>query len=164
MDIALASLFVAVIAIILSTATAIRQIHAARSSTHVSLALDVLRQYLEGGFLESEAYVRSSLQDVPVQPLMNMPVETREHVTRVATMYQMVGYLAATKAISPSSARYLFGVNAVQSWNSLRPFIEMQRRADPSSVGYRFFEDLAAGCKDLNPSDTMRTFKLRSFD
>jgi hypothetical protein len=127
------------------------------------VAIDILRQRLEGTFRDSERFIRQDLPQVPVQPILGLPRPARDHALRVASLYQMIGYLSATRAVDPKLMAYMFGIDAVRSWRNLQPYIEAQRTADTDGVGYRFFEDLAARCTRINAAETVSRFKLRSF-
>lgn len=161
--VAIIAVVVAIISIIVSLMTALRQVRTARDSTHVNLALDVLRRYLDSDLSESEQFMRQRISAVPIVAISELPNDVRIHAVKVATLYQTVGYLAASGAVDSKTTQYLFGINAVRNWESLGPYIAAQRRADPAGVGYRFFEDFAARCSDLNSLGTVERFNLKSF-
>jgi len=158
---ALASLLVSAFAIAISSGTALRQMRLTRSASHLMLSAELLKQYLDAGFTESERFVHDQLASHEPLPLSNLPEDARVHVEKVTTMYQMIGILAATGAVDRSFARYLFGVNVVRSWHALKPFIEAQRKMDPTGVGFRFFEDLAARIATVDSNEVIKKFKLR---
>ncbi|MGH6630073.1 MAG: DUF4760 domain-containing protein [Burkholderiales bacterium] len=131
---ALAALLVSALAIFLSMGTALRQMRLERSATHLILSMEILNQYLDGRFTESERFVHDQLDSNAPSALSSLPVDARSHAYKVAMMYQMIGYFAAARAVDRRFVRYLFGVNAVRSWRALKQFIEAQREMDSAGV------------------------------
>lgn len=95
---------------------------------------------------------------------MDLPEPLNRHAYRVATLYQMVGYLSAIGSTDRNAIRYFFGVNAVRVRKSLEPHIRAQREQYPDLTGYRFFEDIAARSSDIDSASAVKTYKLRSVD
>ncbi|MGH3974983.1 MAG: hypothetical protein ACRDS9_16885, partial [Pseudonocardiaceae bacterium] len=95
---ALASLLVSALAILLSTVIALRQIKMSRSDTHLTLSVEILKQYLDGEFAESEKFVHDQLDSHAPSALSGLPADARSHAYKVAMVYQMIGYLVAVRA------------------------------------------------------------------
>lgn len=158
---ATASVIVSIMALIVSTVVAVRQFRLARGAAHLNLGVDVLSRCLDGDYAESERIVNSELPAEAV-PMVDLPGDVNRHAYRVATLYQMVGYLSAIGSTDRQNIRFFFGVNAVRAWKSLEPHILAQRETYPSLVGYRFFEDLAARSSEADFATAIKLFRLRS--
>lgn len=157
---------VSIAALLASIAVAVRQFRLTRGAAHLSLGVDILGRYLESDFAESERIVMSQnfTVDNPSCALIDLPEPLNLHAYRVATLYQMVGYLSATGATDRKAMRHFFGLNAVRVWKSLEPYIKAQREQYPNLTGYRFFEDLAARSSEINSTSAVKVYQLRSFN
>jgi hypothetical protein len=157
-----ASFIVSLLALAGSLVIGIRQIQTSRGASHLNLSMAFLSQYFDGGFADSEEFVQTQISrfDDGTCTLLTLPEAARIHAIKVAGLYQMLGHLSVSSVIDGDTFRYLLGVNAVKSWQALSPFILRGRGTDPSSVGYRFFEDLAARCAKIDSATTVRRFRL----
>lgn len=157
-----ASFIVSLLALAGSLGIGIRQIQMSRGASHLNLSMAFLGQYFEGGFADSEKFVQTEIAsfDDGECTLSDLPEAARAHATKIAGLYQMLGHLSACKVIDGNTFRYVLGVNSVRSWHALSPFILRGRSVDPSGIGYRFFEDLAARCSKIDSTTTVRRFRL----
>lgn len=158
----IASFIVSLLALAGSLGIGIRQLQMSRGASHLNLSMAFLNQYFDGGFADSERFVQTQLArfDDGECTLSTLPEAARLHATKVASLYQMLGHLSVCKVLDGNTFRYILGINAVRSWRALNPFISRERSADPDGVGYRFFENLAAGCARIDSTTAVRRFHL----
>jgi hypothetical protein len=160
MDIAnVISLAISLIALATSGVIALRQTRLAGNANHLALVMTVL-QSINGDLPHSEEHLRDGATRL-TGPMSDLPQPVRAHAFRIAYEYQTLGYLSRTGIVDRQVLRHLVGVRVVSAWRTLAPVILAERDHYPQRPGFRFFEDLAADCADLDASAVMRRFRLR---
>lgn len=163
MDItALVSLAISLVALATSGLIAVRQAALARNANHLALVTAVM-QNVNGDLLHSEDCLRAELT-TDSGPLSGLPEPIRGHALRTAYEYQTIGYLSRTGVVDRDVVRHATGVRVVNAWTLLAPAIQSERERNPGRPGFRFFEDLAVECSQMDTSSVMRRFRLRAFE
>lgn len=159
-----ASLIVALIALALSGFATVRQLGHARSTSDMTLILDVaLRNIRDKDFQNDQRYVLSRLagEHDPSHGLDALPEPARSMARNVALTYDYIGILYAMGMVDARVALGIFHFRISQVWEALEPYIRAERTVRQAPF-CPFFENLYLHAHDRHPEKILRSIGLRN--
>ncbi|MDT3399053.1 hypothetical protein RKE29_20795 [Streptomyces sp. B1866] len=157
-----ATLALSVVALLLSTVAAWRQIRHARSANDFAAVLEVyLRDVRDKDYQRDQDYVVNRLraEHSPEGGIMALPEQPRNALWNVAFMYESIGMMHELGMMDSRIALGVFHFRVIQVWEAIRPFVQQERniRQAPFLV---FFENLYVKARATPPDDVYRTMGL----
>ncbi|MEU7873365.1 hypothetical protein [Dactylosporangium sp. NPDC049140] len=159
------ALVVSVVALVVTSRIAARQIRSARVSNETVVALDWLtRELINDAFLESEAYVLDRLAEEESAELgvSGLPTTARIHVLRVGRYYASLGHLVVFGVVDERLILSLVHHRIRTAWIACKPFVEAERKIRGAPF-FAFFEHIAARASEVNIPRIHVDLGLRSF-
>lgn len=159
------SLGVSLVALILSSLLAWRQVRSTRASNDTIVAVDWMsRQLISDSFLESEAYVldRLTAEHTPERGVSGLPEPARHHVHRVGRYYASLGHLTVFGAIEERLILSIIHYRLRAAWYVLEPYVRAERELRGAPF-FNFFEHIAVRASEVNTSDLLKKLRLRQF-
>ncbi len=160
------ALVTSVVALVISTLFAVRQLRSAKTANNTTVAVELLsRELLSAWFQESEAYIVERLagEHESSGGIEGLPLDARAHVYRVGWFYASLAHLVAFGAINERMVISIVKFRLNQVWRVLAPYVRAERALrNPSSM--IFFEDLACRAEDFDDAELQHKLRLRRFD
>jgi hypothetical protein len=149
------SLLVSVLALLVSSLVAWRQLGIMRQSNLLPVTLDMFGEFRTPAFRISMRYLTERLwEDHPPADdldMLGLPDDVREKIVPVVSYFNNVGLLVANGLIDERTVQSFMGSSVLRAWTRVSPYIRVERdkRGDPDYNGY--FEHLAARCRQWPP-------------
>ena len=163
MIITIASLVVAVVAVVLSAAFAHRQVGEMRRANSITLAMNIFEEFRSATFKAHSATVLKRLDTNTIAPhlgLSKLPEPIRSDAYRISHFYDTLGALVAHKLVDEELIFAFMGEAIDGAWSALRPYI--QGEAWLRGTEYQvYFRDLARRSHDHPASIVRKQFILR---
>jgi hypothetical protein len=159
----LAAVTFSLVALITSTAIALRQSRIMQHSNLLPILTELFDQFRSSDFKQHFKYVRTELQkNYPpdTADIDSLPEAAERHVAPVADFFQLVGLLVANSILDDLLVASYMGRSVLLAWSDLEPYIRAarKRRSDPNF--FFFFEHLAYLTAQNPPSRINRLLKL----
>ncbi|WLW57674.1 hypothetical protein [Streptomyces sp. YU58] len=159
-----ATLAVSLIALALSGFATVRQTRHARSTSDMTLVLEVaLRNIRDKEFQNDQRYVLTELvRDHPPNGGMDaLPEPARSMTRNVAFTYEYISILYALGMVDSRIALGIFHFRVSQVWETLEPYIRAERVARRAPC-CPFFENLYLHARARPAEQILRAIGLRS--
>ncbi|MGW7208845.1 DUF4760 domain-containing protein [Streptomyces sp. NPDC054837] len=143
----LVAVLVAVTALATSMAVSRRQLRLAQNSNVLPIVIQLFRETREPEFSKAIEYISTRLaaEHPSDQGYRALPSEVKRDIRRVSLFYDDVGKLVAHGVVEESLIIGSYGLNIVNMWDVLAPYIYKERILTTKAMLY--FEDLAARAK-----------------
>lgn len=160
----IASLGVSIIALILATWTALRQVRVARGGSNLAFTTELLKEYRTVEAAESRRYVFKTLEKFsPNHGYQNLPDEARTHVYRVSTLCDHIAFCVAHDLVDEELVAGFAGDSIAHLWAVLEPYVRQERElrgaAGQKAEYQEYFQDLASRLRERVPSEARRHLK-----
>lgn len=159
-------LIIAVVALLIALATALRQDIITRRGNALAIVVDLFREFRTKEFKESLRFVRKRLHSFdPDLGYARLPDEAKAHVQAVSHFYDNLGLLVAEGFVSHDLVVGFIGHSIEGAWDALWPFlrVERERRSKSQASGYQaYFEDLVVRIQERPQSQVHE--KLRKLE
>ncbi|MGW8880470.1 DUF4760 domain-containing protein [Streptomyces mirabilis] len=160
------SLVISLVALGLSGFFTLRQLRQARSTSHMTMLLEVaLHNIRDRDFQRDQQYVLTQLaQEHAAAVGMDALPEPARTVTRnVAFSYEYIGAMVALGMVDSGLALSVFHFRVKQVWRALEPYVRAEREIRNAPF-LPFFEHLyLESCANPTP-DFLRSLNLRTSD
>jgi hypothetical protein len=159
----LGALTFSLVALITSTAIALRQSKIMQHSNLLPILTELFDQFRSPDFKQHFKYVRTELREKyppGTVDLDSLPEAAERHVTPVADFYQLVGMLVANKIIDDLLVASYMGRSALLAWSNLEPYIQTARKNRNDPNFFFFFEHLASLVAKYPPARINKLLKL----
>ena len=160
------SLVLSLVALGLSGFATLRQLHQARSASHMTMLLEVaLNNIRDRDFQRDQHYVLTQLtQDhAPAVGMDALPEPVRTMTRNVAFSYEYIGAMVALRMVDSRLALSVFHFRVGQVWITLEPYIRAEREIRNAPF-LPFFENLYLLSRENPTADFLRAINLRSSD
>ncbi|MGI5405074.1 DUF4760 domain-containing protein [Streptomyces sp. CA-135486] len=148
------NLLAVLVALATSVAVSRRQLRLAQNSNVLPVVIQLFRETREPEFSQAIEYVSTQLaaDHPPDSGYRRLPPEAKRHVRRISLFYDDVGKLVAHGVVDERLIIGSYGLNVVNMWDALAPYIYRERILTTKAMLY--FEDLAARAK-ARPMETV---------
>jgi hypothetical protein len=159
---AVAAFVLSVIALLLSSMIALRQLRLSEKAMLLPVMVDVLREFRSSDFKRRQTCVYEHLLcEAPSgEGFDGLPPEIRADALFLSHFYDNVGLLTAAKVADWQPLVAFLGGSAVHAWKLLGPYIEEERKNRKSDY-QQFFEDFVACATESPPSNALANMRLR---
>lgn len=143
----LVAVLVAAIALATSVAVSRRQLRLAQNSNVLPIVLQLFKETREPEFSRAIEYIstRLAIEHAPDHGYRSLPPDVKRDIRRVSLFYDDVGKLVAFGVVEERLVIGSYGLNIVNMWDVLAPYIYKERMLTTRAMLY--FEDLAARAK-----------------
>jgi hypothetical protein len=150
----LVAVLVAAIALATSVAVSRRQLRLAQNSNVLPIVLQLFKETREPEFSRAIEYIstRLAIEHAPDHGYRSLPPDVKRDIRRVSLFYDDVGKLVAFGVVEERLIIGSYGLNIVNMWDVLAPYIYKERMLTTRAMLY--FEDLAARAK-ARPMDSV---------
>jgi hypothetical protein len=157
------AIVLSVIAVVVSSAIAMRQSRIMHNANLVPVITDVLTEFNSPDFKRELSYVLLDLRkECPTSTRFDdLPDGPRQHAVRIADYFYTVGALVATGVISEILVASFMGRSILGAWETLWPYIKNERERRDDDHFYMLFENLAALMLENPPERINKSLKLR---
>lgn len=140
----LLALVISVIALSVSVVMGRRQLKLARDSHLLPIISDIFKETRSEPFLESMAYIRDRLAELPADNgYRHLPGDARLHVRRVGLFYDDIGKLVAHSIVEEDIVLGAYGGAIQRIWDIIAPYVYSERQKYNNMTMF-YFEDLAS--------------------
>jgi Domain of unknown function (DUF4760) len=159
----LGALAFSLVALITSTAIALRQSKIMQHSNLLPILTELFDQFRSPDFKQHFRYVTTELREKypPGEfDLDTLPEAADRHVAPVADFYQLVGMLVANNIIDGLLVASYMGRSTLRAWSKLDPYIQTTRKNRNDPNFFFFFEHLASLVAKYPPARINKLLKL----
>lgn len=157
-----AAFALSVIALLVSSMIALRQVRTSEKAVLLPVMVDVLREFRSSDFKRRQASVYEHLSgEAPSgEGFDGLGPELRADALFLSHFYDNIGLLTAAKVADLQPLVAFLGDSAVHAWKLLEPYI-IEERQNRESDYQQFFEDFVARAAERPPSDARAKMRLR---
>ncbi len=162
---------VSILALLVSAATAIRQLSLAKHTNSVPILVDLFREHRSNYLAEARQTVYQKLPDMDLtKGLAGLPKPTRESVRDLMWFYDNLGVLVVHRIVDIRPVSGYLGGAALLVWESVEPLVQAERakRKDASEARdpgrwQHYFELLVEEIRRNPPAKSRRVLHLGRF-
>lgn len=157
------ALVLSTVAILVSGASAVRQITMLRHANQLPVIVDLLREFRSESFQKAQDYVVHRLGAEYPEPvcLSDLSYEARLAASTVRSFFSGLGAMVSEGIADERTVVSVLGYRADRAWSALEPFILKEREARGDAHYAAFFEDLVARTRKNWPPEEHYGLKLR---
>jgi hypothetical protein len=124
------------VALFISSLLTARQLRLLRQTNHVPAIIDLLTEYRRAEFHDRYNYVVTRLRKEhdPELGIFGLPEPAKSAVLDIAYYHQTFAVLFALKILDESALPVLLW-RIPKVWDSIEPYVTVERRSSPESVG-----------------------------
>ncbi|MFI5838837.1 hypothetical protein ACIA8K_03865 [Catenuloplanes sp. NPDC051500] len=164
--ISIIGLALSVVAIIVSSWTAVRQMIITRKSSNLQATTDVLiAQFGDRTFQADQRYVVTRLREEhdPQLGIDALPEPATAKAWNVGFMYENLGIMLAFGLVDRRIILSIGNYRLRQVWEALAPYIETERRMRGAPF-LNFFENAYVQARETEPTDIYHRLSLRTVE
>jgi hypothetical protein len=159
------SLTLAIIALVISIAIAVRQMRGSRQANVLPALVEMLGEHRSYEFVCHRKYIATQLRQEcdPIETgYSKLPESAAEKVFPVSYFFDNVGMLIAAGIVDEDLVLDYIGESVTSCWSVLEPYILREREIRGGDF-HVYFEHLAAKARKTPPSQIRRKQKLEKY-
>ncbi|NMO56861.1 hypothetical protein HH310_37525 [Actinoplanes sp. TBRC 11911] len=157
---------VAVVALVISSWFALRQVRYVRQANHLPLLAHMVQDFRNADFMRDIEYVEAGLavEHDPKLGIANLPSPAKERVINVAYYFQALAAMVIFDVVDDEIVVYMMRYRVRKVWSAIEPFVLHEREyGHHKGPMLTFLEDLAVRCSEVSDEQADRRLGLRSF-
>lgn len=158
-----ASLLVAVLALLVSTGVAWRQLSRMRESNMLPVTLDMFREFRTHEFRAAMRYLVEDLwtEHPPgTTGITALPDDARARLTEVISYFNNVGLLLHQGIVDERVIQGFMGGSLLRAWDRVAPYLRVERALRDDPIFYGFFEHAVARCDAVTREELRDRLRL----